>query len=154
MKPMIANEGLRRNWRRNWLSSIQELADDHTQRRLWLDRNVRNPHYSFVECLSCYFDGLAVFDDPATSGHAYAVAQAQGLVSADEAFTVEPLHAIFDAYEAPGNNQYDHQAILTDPKWEEVVAAAKFAQAALLPMLHDPEERRILTEVSPSAVQA
>lgn len=61
MEPMIANDELRRNWRRNWLGSVQELADIDTQRRLWLDLNVRNRHYSFVECLSCYFDGMAKF---------------------------------------------------------------------------------------------
>ena len=152
MKPMTATDELRRNWRRNWLGSIQEFADLNTQRRLWLDPNASNPHYSFVEYMVCYFEGLAVFDGPTVPGDSYAVAREQGLVTADEAAAVEP-HAKLDAYEAPGKDDYDHQAILADPKWVEVVAAAKSAQSALLPLIDDPEERHALLEVSVYAMQ-
>ena len=148
MKAMTANEELRRNWRRNWLGSIQEFADLDTQQRLWLDPNASNPHYSFVEYMVCYFHGLAVFDNPAVSGDSYAGAREHGLVTAEEAAAVEPFHATLDAYEAPRKDDYDHQAILADPKWGEVVASAKLAQSALLLLIHDPKERRALMEVS------
>ena len=154
MKPMTENEKLRPNWRRNWLGSIQEFADLDTQQRLWLDPNISNPHYTWVEYICCYFDGLAVFDDPAALGDGYAVAREQGLITADEAAAVEPFHAILNAYEAPGKDDYDHQAILADPKWREVVAAANSAQSALIPLIHDPDERRALTETSIYAVRA
>ena len=150
---MIANEELRRNWRMNWLRSIQEFADLDTQRRLWLDPDVPNRHYTFVEYMCSYFDDLAVFDDASVSGDAYAVARAQALVSAEEAAAVEPFHATLDAYEAPAG-AYDHEAMLADPKWRSVVAAAKAAQSALMPLNHDPEERRALTQVSIHAVEA
>ena len=150
---MAANEELRRNWRRNWLRSIHEFADLDTQRRLWLHPTARNPHYTFLEYICSYFDDLAVFDD-SVSGDAYATAREQGLVSAEEVAAVEAFHAILDAYEAPGKDDYDHEAILKDPKWGEVVAAARSAQSALLPLIHDPEERRALTEISVHAVQA
>ncbi len=153
MTPMTEKEEFRPNWRRNWLGSIQEFADLDTQRRLWLDPELSNPHYTFVEYICCYF-GLGVFDDPAALGDAYSVAREDGLVTAEEAAAVEPFHAILDLYEAPGKDDYDHQAILADPKWGEVVAAAKSAQSALLPLIHDPEERRELMEVSIYAVQA
>ena len=154
MEPMNENEELRHNWRRNWLGSIQEFADQKTQRQLWLDPNMSNPHYNFVEYMCCYFDGLDVFDDPTVLGDSYAVAREQGLVTAEEAAAVEPFHAILDAYETPRKNNYDHPAILADPKWEEVVAAAKSAQSALLRLIHDPEERRALMEISIYALQA
>jgi len=104
--------------------------------------------------MCCYFDGLAVFDNPTALGEHYTVAREQGLVNADEAAAVEPFHAILAAYEAPGNDDYDHQAILADPKWGEVVDAAKSAQAALLPLIRDAKERRELMEKSISAVEA
>ncbi|ASR51299.1 hypothetical protein [Blastomonas fulva] len=151
---MSENQELRQNWRRNWLCSIQEFSDLKTQRRLWLDPNASNPHYTFVEYMCCYFDGLAVFDDPSALGEHYTVAREQGLVNADEAAAIEPFHAILAAYDAPGKDDYDHQAILADPKWMEVVAAAKSAQAALLPLICDAEERRELMEKSIYAVEA
>lgn len=154
MDAMTENEELRPNWRRNWLGSIQEFADLDNQRRLWLDPNVSNPHFTFVEYICCYFDGLAVFDGPVALGGSYAVAREKGLVTAEEAATVEPFHAILDAYETPGKDDFDHQAILADPKWRETVAAAKSAQSALLPLIHDPVERRALTLISIYAVQA
>ena len=132
---MSANREWRRNWRANWLGSIQEFADDKGQRRLWLDSTNTNPHLSFVECICCYFDGLALSDG------GYEWARIQGLVSDSEMAAVRPFHHITRAYRSPAGD-YNHQAILDDPKWAEIVAAAKQAQTALLNLLGDPDERR------------
>jgi hypothetical protein len=129
----------RRNWRTNWLSSIQEFADEETQRRLWLDTANTNPHFSFVEYLCCYFDDLRLSD----SGYQWAIKQR--FVSEQEAVAVAAFHKIADAYNSP-TDDYDHQAILADPKWKDVVAAAKQAQAELLRLLRDTHERRLLME--------
>jgi hypothetical protein len=129
----------RRNWRANWLSSIQEFADDETQRLLWLDTANTNPHFSFVEYLSCYFDGLCLSD------YGYEWAIKQSFVSEQEAEAVAAFHEIADAYRSP-TDDYDHQAILADPKWQDVVATAKQAQAKLLSLLKDTHERGLLME--------
>ena len=136
---MNDNLELRRNWRTNWLSSIQELADDETQRRLWLDSTNTNPHFSFVECFCSYFDDLGLSD----RGYKWAVMQ--GLLSEEEVAAVAGFHKIAHAYESP-TDDYDHQAILADPKWADVVAAAKQAQAELLRLIDDPREHRLLME--------
>jgi hypothetical protein len=136
---MTDNQELRRNWRTNWLSSIQEFADDETQRGLWLDPTNTNPHFSFGEYMCCYFDDLSLSD----SG--YQCALEEGLVSADEVAAVADFHATARAYESP-TDVYDHQTVLDDPKWAEVVAAAKRAQAVLLALIDDPHERRLLSE--------
>ena len=139
MKPMTANEQLRHNWRRNWLGSLQEFADDEAQRRLWLNPTNTNPHFSFVEYFCCYFDDLGLSD----GGYDWAVTE--GLVSPDEVEAVANFHQIADAYEGP-TDDFDHEAILADPKWGEVVVAAKQAQAALVRLINDPHERRLLVE--------
>jgi hypothetical protein len=136
---MSDNFELRRNWRTNWLSSIQEFADDDIQRRLWLDATNTNPHFSFVEYFCCYFDDLGLSD----SGYEWAVRE--GLLSESEVRAVARFHKIADAYDCP-TDDYDHQAILEDPKWTEVVAAAKEAQAQLFRLIDDPHERRLLME--------
>lgn len=133
------NQELRRKWRTNWLSSIQEFGDDEAQRRLWLDLAKTNPHFSFVEYFCCYFDNLGLSD----GGYDWAVNE--NLVSREEAAAVERFHQLADSYDSP-TDDYDHEAILADPKWAEVVEAAKRAQAALLGIIDDPQERHLLLE--------
>jgi len=143
---MSENQDLRRNWRASWLGSIQEFADEETQRRSWLNPNNSNPHFSFVEYLCCYFDDLALSEG-------YETALADGLVSAEEVAAVAEFHTIADTYNSP-KGDYDQEAILADPKWAEVVAAAKHAQAGLLALIDDPKECSDLTEPGPYAVAA
>ena len=140
---MDENEETRRQWRTtwrtNWLASIQEFADDKSQRRLWLDPTNTNPHFSFVEYMCSYFDDLNL------SESGYQSALEQGLITPDEVAAVSDFHATARAYESP-TDDYDHRAILADPKWAGVVASAKQAQAALLGIITDPRERRLLSE--------
>jgi hypothetical protein len=135
---MNDNEKLRRNWRTNWLSSIQEFADEQTQRGLWLDPENSNPHHSYGEYVCCYFDDLGL------SEGGYGWALEQGIVSADEVAAVTDFHAIAGNYKPA--DVYNHEAILADPGWAGVVAAAKRAQSALLGLIKDPRERQLLTE--------
>jgi hypothetical protein len=139
LERMDESGDLRRNWRTNWLSSVQEFADDESQRRLWLDTTNTNPHFSFVEYLSSYFDDLDLSDV------GYECALKQGLLSEAEVAAVSSFHKTAGAYNSPAND-YDHEAILADPKWAEVVAAAKRAQAELLDLIDDPHERQLLME--------
>ena len=134
---MSDNQELRRNWRANWLGSIQEFADDDEQRRLWLDPP--NPHFSFGEYLCCYFDDLNL----SKGGYEWAINES--LVSPDEAAAVAQFHYLADGYHSP-TDDFDHLAILADPKWVAVVEAAKRSKVALLGLIDDPNERRLLTE--------
>ena len=143
---MDDDQDRRRNWRSSWLGSIQEFADEGTQRRAWLNPNNSNPHYSFVELMCCYFDDLALCDG-------YQLALEEGLVSADEVAVVAEFHVIADTYNSP-KSDYGQDAILGDPKWVEVVAAAKRAQTALLALIDDPSERSELTQPGPFAIAA
>ncbi len=136
---MNNDQETRRNWRRDWLCCIQEFADDEAQRRLWLDRENTNLHFSFVEYFCCYFDDLRLSDD----GYDWAISE--GLLSADEVAAVAEFHAAADAYDSP-TDDYDHEAILADAKWAKVVEAAKRAQAALSHLIEDSQERRLLME--------
>ena len=138
---MPADRETRRHWRLRWLSSIQEYADDHTQHRLWLDHTNLNPHWTFVELYSCYFDDLNLGD-----GGGYDWAIDDGLVSAQEARTLAAFHSAADTYNSP-TDDYDHPAILADPKWQAVVAKARWGQHMLLDLIDDAEERDALTKL-------
>jgi len=149
MTPTTATAELRANWRSNWLSSIQELANLEMQRATWLNPHSGNPHYSFVEFIEVYFDDLALGD--ADGG--YAARVAEGLLSGDEAAAASRLHTLLDLYESP-TDDYDHRVILEDPAWHNVVGAAQEAQASLSAMIIQPEERASLILPSEHAVAA
>jgi len=106
---------------------------------LWLDSKNTNPHFSFIEYFCCYFDDLNLSD----GGYDWALSE--GMLSADEVTAVAEFHQTADAYDSP-TDDYDQQAILADPKWTEVVAAAKRAQDALSQLIDDAHERRFLLE--------
>ncbi len=134
---MYTNQEQRESWRENWLGSIQEFADIEIQKRMWLDASNTNPHFSFVEYFCCYFDDLNL------SSNGYISALDSGLVNAKEVAAVADFHQIADTYKSP-TDVYDHQTILSDPLWLEVVAAALRAQSLLVELIDDPQERSAL----------
>src|SRR3954467_5832136 len=106
---MSTDQELRRTWRTNWLSSIQEFADDEAQCRLWLDTTKTNPHFSFVEYFCCYFDEIGL------SEGGYEWGLIQDLLTEAGVAAVANFHKVADAYDSP-TDDYDHQAILADAK--------------------------------------
>jgi len=130
----------RREWRLLWLGSIQAFADSHTQKTRWPATTKAKPRFSFVDCMSDYFDG-AYLREP----DAYDRRLAAGQVTAAEVEAVTKFHSLAECYESPTGNDWNSEAILRDPKWQDVVAAACEAQERLLPLLADEEERKALT---------
>lgn len=136
-----SEEEQRLHWRRQWLSSIQAFGDSETQRTRWLDITEPNPHFSFVECMCCYFDD-ALFGEDDT----YQKRIVLGHIAIEEAVAVAEFHTLADAYQSPGGKDWDAQAILDDPAWQAIVRAAEQAMDRLLPLLSDACEREALTQ--------
>ncbi len=134
-----SDEDQRRYWRLNWLSSIQAFSDTEVQQTRWLDPQERNPHYSFVECMCCYFDDAFVGEDKA-----YQRLIERGHLSRDEVAAVAEFHALVDTYQSPNNDDYDNKAILSDPAWQSVTDAAQSARRRLICLLTDPNEQRAI----------
>ena len=65
-------------------------------------------------------------------------------MSLEEAEAVRDFHAAADSYEAPAGDDYNHQAILSDPAWKHVVSLAEEARLRLLSIVTEPSERVIL----------
>jgi hypothetical protein len=129
---------LRRVLRQNWLNCLREFADRDIQLQMWLDRKNRNPHWSFVEFMCCYFhDTLA--------GGGYGLAIAEGLVTDREAAAVASLHHRLESYQPPGGNQHDHEGILNDKAWNEIIDEAKRSVRNLAALLDDATEQAILS---------
>jgi hypothetical protein len=128
---------LRRNWRKNWLTCLFEFSCRELQQHSWLTGSGEWVS-SYVECMCTYFDDLAINDG-------YESVLAEGLLTRKEASLVRHFHAKADAYEEPEGDQYDEEAILADPAWQEVVAAAQAAWSSLKAVLSDPEELALVS---------
>lgn len=108
-----------------WLASIEEVANLELQRVSWLNPTNTNPHWSYIEVVECYFEQFDL-----RNGYGYAVEN--GIVSSSEAAVADTFHALFSAYEPPQGGSYNDAAILADPKWHAVSAAANMAWENIL----------------------
>lgn len=127
----------RRTWRANWLKALGYFASLRDQRQHWLRKGGEwNPHWTFVEIMCEYFDDLDLT-------HGYGQKVELGFVTETEAALVHEWHARVEAYEPPNADQYDHQAVLSDPRWVEVCGEAKRVCRSLLSVLSDASEREI-----------
>lgn len=122
-----------------WFSSVAEIASLGLQRRKWLDGRTRNPHWSYIEFVSSYPDR-----DQLERGHA------DGWLSAGEFKALEDLRAAIVEYATPNGDVYDNKAILDDPAWHEVAAAAERARRRLLAARIDAGERDLLLSAGAS----
>jgi hypothetical protein len=141
---------LRRVWRLNWLSAIQEFCDLHGQLAAWLNPNAHNRHFTFVELYECYLDDLVLSADQ----QGYPVRIAEGLLTEVEAAAVAKFHEVAASYNAPAGDDFDHVAILDDPAWLNVVREAQLARDCLASLILDPAERAALFERSEHAYRA
>lgn len=130
---------LRRNWRPQWLSLIQQFADIETQREKWLDLTNTNPHWSFIEYMCCYFNDIGL-------NNGYGEWVSRGLATEEEVAAVQRFHTLADSYKSPRGDNYDHKAVLEDPRWLNVVCAAKAAQQRLAQIITEPAELKLLLE--------
>ena len=128
----------RKLWRDRWLDCINELTSFRLQQESWLDISHTNPHWSFVEFMCCYFDDLSIADN-------YTDHIAKGFVSQKEFDVISQWHEELDNYTSPNNDDYDHQAILNDSKWLDIVKCGEVAKNNLAKILSD-DERQILTQ--------
>ncbi len=117
----ISDIELKQRWRLYWLHTIFEFSNTKLQRMAWVqgtdadwpDDDVWDS--SFEECLSAYFDTLALDD-------AYENALKWGNVSKEEADAAKAFHQLVVFYDPPGD---DPKSVIDDEEWLEVVEAAK-----------------------------
>lgn len=121
MQEDISDLELKQRWRLFWLQTIFEFSNTKLQKMAWIQGT--DAHWpdgevwdsSFEECVSAYFETLALDD-------AYEKAVQWGNVSQEEADRAKHFHLLAVFYDAPDN---DPQNILDDEEWLEVVEAAR-----------------------------
>ena len=125
-------------WRERWLGCINELTSLDLQKKSWLDKTHTNPHWSFVEFMCSYFDDLSIDDN-------YKYQIDNGWLTDQELEIIKDWHEALDKYNAPKNDDYDHEAILKDPKWLDILQSGQIMKSKLASTLNETE-KKILTE--------
>ena len=123
-------------WRNNWLISLLSLSDIDLQRERWLNKEIRNPHWSYVEFMCTYFDDTLYGQD-------YEFVLRDGLVREREYECIKNFHDALKKYKTPNDDDYDVMAILNDNKWQEITALGKASLERLKNLLISEEEKEI-----------
>jgi hypothetical protein len=131
-----AEQSITSQLRTSWFSSVAEIADLDLQRRTWLDKANRNPHWSYVEFV-CSFPQ----EDQLEHAHR------EGWLSKRELGILSDLRRILLSHAAPCGDDYDHARILDDPNWHAVAAAAEHAKQQLLAIVRNRAERESLLRI-------
>ena len=125
-------------WRERWLGCINELTSLDLQKKSWLDKTHTNPHWSFVEFMCSYFDDLSIDDN-------YKYPIDSGWLTDQELKIIKDWHEALDKYNSPKNDDSDHEAILTDPNWLDIMQSGQIMKSKLASTLNETE-KKILTE--------
>jgi len=133
---MTSND--RNFWRERWLGCINELTSLDLQKKSWLDRTHKNPHWSFVEFMCSYFDDLAIDEN-------YKYQLDKNWVTKKEYEIIEDWHIALDKYNSPKKDDFDNEAILNNLKWLEILQIGVATRNNLAKILNDTE-RQFLTE--------
>jgi len=117
----ISDIELKQRWRLYWINCIFEFSNLRLQKMSWIEgsegkwSDAEIWQSSYDECISAYFDNLALDD-------AYEKALKWGNVSTEEVNEAKEFHQLAAFYMEPNENPQD---ILNDEEWIEVVASAK-----------------------------
>jgi hypothetical protein len=120
--------------RHEWLAHLRDLGDLELQRHTWLNLKNTNPHWSYVEFV-CSFPDDGQLDAGLN----------EGWLQAGELRILRDFRKILVAYDSP-TGSYDHNGILADPAWQQVVKAAHAACVELLAIVEDPNGRSALLD--------
>lgn len=121
-------------WRERWLNSIDELTSLDLQIKTWLNPHNENPHWSFIEFMSCYFDDLAIDNN-------YAALLVDEWITIDEFRVIKDWHETLENYDTPTEDKYDHEAILADANWIAIVKSGSEAKHVLNEILNETERQ-------------
>jgi len=127
-------------WRQDWLKSINELTSIDIQRNSWLDKNNTNPHWSFIEFIVCYFDDIL-------EGKDYQHFILKGWITQKELESIKDWHKSLEGYESPNHNDYDHESILNDINWIQVVKQGVEAKRNLIQLINNEERKYLIDKI-------
>lgn len=126
------------------MASINELTSLDLQVQSWLNKKNTNPHWSYVEFTSCYFDDLIL-------GEGYKQWVSEGFISPEEYTIVKDWHERLASYVEPDRDIYNPVAILNDREWLSIVEEGRIAKLKLAEILNEDEQKALMEEIDPTS---
>lgn len=136
------------------LETVAALGDIEFQRATWLDPEMQNPHFTYVEFVECFYDtcgGDWRIQDRDGDAAPFAYLFRAGVITREERDLFWEVHLALT--EDKQFDDYDHEAILVSPSWLKVVETAARAVDALRATLKDGGELAALENTLPTAQQ-
>ena len=142
---MMQENEWKKTYRIMWLDSLDDLANLDLQKLRWLNPNLKNQAWTYVEFMSKYFDDCVLEDGYESKIH-------DGYITLEEYNCIKNFHEMLDEY-TPPKGSYDHESILNDPQWIKIVRLGRKSLVKLLNTLKDPEEKqRLFVSIPPLRV--
>ena len=142
----------RQSCRATIFGCVSELSDLAFQRATWLDPEMQNPHYSFIEFFETFYGvngGSYDSNDKNAPDAPFSRRVREGILSPVERDEVWKVHMALKCYEGPSDH-YDHEDILSDPAWHAVVDVAALAVESLKAGLESVAELQAFENRLPS----
>jgi hypothetical protein len=128
------DKDLRKNVRKNWLTSIFEFAHLDFQKKVWLEATFKNYVSDYTEAICQYFDDLDL-----KSGFEKFVID--GFATQSEYEILKSFDTELRKYtERPEKRNLSDRKILLDPEWIEITNGAKIAWQNLKTLIKDQTE--------------
>ena len=130
-----------KNVRSQWLELLLIFSDIDFQEQYLLNKEIRNPFYSYSEIFECY--------SSVTWNDNYEEMIECGYYTSEEYEIIKEFHKRLWAYLPPNNDYDDREGILADPEWLEIVAFGKDRMAQLKKIITDPDELKFFDNYYP-----
>lgn len=105
-------------FRQRWLDDINQLTSYELQKKSWLDKTNKNPHWSYAEFICSYFDDNYIY-----LGYDFFIEL--NYISQAEYNIIKDWHNELDKYKEPKD---DEQSILNDQKWINIVEKGRVSK--------------------------
>jgi len=123
-------------WRELWLDSINELTTYDLQEKSWLDKIIitKSAHWTYSEFMCCYFDDtLCDFN--------YSHYIENKWITSQEYDIIKVWHNKLTLYEPPNNDPHNHNRILKDKNWRNILTKGEEARIRLQELIPESEKK-------------
>lgn len=117
-------------FRQRWLDDINQLTSYELQKKSWLDKTKKNPHWSYAEFICSYFDDNCIY-----LGYDFFIEL--NYISQAEYNIIKDWHNELDKYKEPKD---DEQSILNDQKWIDIVEKGRVSKENLKKIISNHEK--------------
>lgn len=134
----MINDNEKKEWRELWLDLINKLTTIELQEKSWLHKIIitESPHWSYIEFRCCYFDDLLYYD--------YSHFIKTEWITQKEYDIIKEWHIELKTYTTPKKDDYNHNAILRDENWLNIIKKGEKVRENLINIIPEYEKKFLM----------